>query len=217
METLSFTSPIPIGRACSTESGRYETASVRVRRIDRANGESVQYADATNGHVLVRTVVSSDAPLDRTESLIGRNAIGAASKAGKPQLLVRCGDVFKAPGSSAETAQKFPDVSAVGPIIGDRSSLEGSIVDVRVSALRQLLESIEDRSEGKRSSDAQVVRMHVPSDARKPLRFMSSTTGGAPILAMVMPVHSGETSESATRFPQFVEDWNSAWAKGENR
>jgi hypothetical protein len=217
METLSFTSPIPIGRACSNESGRYETASVRVRRIDRANGESVQYADATNGHMLVRTVVASDAPLDRTESMIGRKAIGAASKAGKPQLLVRCGDVFNIPGSSAETAQKFPDVSSVGPIVGDRSSLEGSIMDVRASALRQLLESIEDRSDGKRSSDAQVVRIHVPSDARKPLRFMSSTMGGAPILAMMMPIHSGDTSESATRFPKFAEDWNSAWSKGERR
>lgn len=217
METLSFTSPIPIGRACSTESGRYETASVRVRRIDRPNGESVEYADATDGRMLVRTVVSTDAPAEWAECLVGRKAIGAASKAGKPQLLARCGDVFNIPGSSIEGAQQFPDVSSVGPFNGDGRYLEGSIVDIRVSALRKLLESIEDRSDGKRSSDSQVVQVHVPADGRKPLRFMSETLGGAPIMAMLMPAHNGDAHESSIRFPKFVEDWDAAWSKGENR
>jgi len=217
MEILNFTSPIPIGRACSRESGRYETASVRVRRIDRANGESVQYADATNGYALVRTVVLTDMPLDLPEVLIGRNAINSSSKVGKSQILVRSGDGFNVPGSSVEAAQRFPDVSSVGPIIGDRSALDGSVVDVSVSRLRALLESIEDRSDGKRSSEAQVVRIHAPADPRKPLRIMSKTEGGSPILGMLMPVHSEDTTEPSKRFPEFVEAWNTAWSKGERR
>jgi hypothetical protein len=217
MQTLNLNSPIPIGRACSTESGRYYMSSVRIRRIDRVNGASVQYADATNGHMLVRTVVSTDMPLDIGGALIGRKAIGSGSKAGKPQMLVKCGDVYNVPGSDVEGGGSFPPVSDVGPISGNVEALAGSVVDVKVSALRQLLESIEDRSEGKRSSDSQVVRIHVPADERKPLRFMSETVGGAPILAMMMPMAIGNKTKSSNRFPEYVDAWNRAWNKGESR
>lgn len=216
MQTLNFECPIPIGRACSTESGRYYMSSVRVRRIDRANGESVKYADATNGHMLVRTVVSADMPLDINGALVSRKAIGSGSKAGKPQLLVKCGDVYNVPGSDVEGGGSFPPVSEVGPIMGNVEALAGSIVDVKVSSLRQLLESIEDRSEGKRSSDSQVVRIHVPADDRKPLRFMSETLGGAPVLAMMMPMGCKDKTKSSNRFPEYVDAWNRAWNKGES-
>lgn len=209
--TLRLVSPTPIGKACaaSFEANRYGLDHVRIRRIDRANGESVRYADATDGRMAVRTVVSADLPTDTDSVMVRPKAVSSPTKAGKPILLERSGTTYAEPGAAFEDAKEFPPVDDIGPIPNTHN---GATVRLSVQNLRTLLEAIEDRTGGKKERESQNVDIWIPTDGPRAVRFQSETSEGAPILGLLMPVHRGD---DLTPTPdQYRDRFNAAWRKG---
>lgn len=214
MNTLCITSPIAIGRACSKDryQSRYALPDVRIRTIDRTDGPSSVFADATDGHMLVRTQILADLP-PNNEALVASKPLAKTTSAGKTMVLVKKGDHFDdASSTDYGASQSFPDVECVGPMpIGS----SGAFVRLSVPRLRRLLESIEDRSGTKKERDAQTIELAVPSKPG-PIRVMGRSATGAPILAMLMPVKDDEDPESSSseRYTSFEARWNGAWKKG---
>ena len=209
--TLRLVSPTPIGKACaaSFEANRYGIDCVRIRRIDRANGESVRYADATDGRMAVRTVVSADMPLDQDTAMVRPKPVSSPTKVGKPVILERCGMTYADPGSAHEDTKEFPPVDDIGEI---SSTHNGATVRLSVQNLRTILEAMEDRTGGKRERESQYVDIWIPTDGPRAVRFQSATSEGAPILGLLMPV-SRRDDETPTP-DQYRERFNAAWRKG---
>lgn len=209
--TLRITSPTPIGKACAApyEANRYGIDCVRIRRIDRANGESVRYADATDGRMAVRTVVSADLPLGTDEVMVRSKPLSAPTKVGKPMLMDRAGETYAEPGAVPTGCKDFPPMDDIGEIC---STHNGATIRLSVSHLRTVLEAIEDRTGGKKERESQCVDIWIPTDGPRAVRFQTETSEGAPILALLMPVHRGD--DMVPTPDRYRERFNAAWRKG---